>query len=199
MSLVRNKKLAAKVCLNNLKAASGRSDLLRHSVSKKHLEAQNDPLFNSKQFRLFLLIPNWSQKKLKSKFLCFCPNTALHFYPWTINKIDEKLFFWFISDAKSFIRKNETDQNNKQRCWKRTTKYRLWIFTKNKFSISIDESAHVNNLKNVCIVAGLSIDCDVKDLFFGLINVTQCDAQSLHKVSNKLYGHHDRICCWCYK
>ena len=52
---------------------------------------------------------------------------------------------------------------------------------KNKFSICIDESTDVNNLKNLYIVARVSIDCDVKDLFFGLINVTQCDTQSLYK------------------
>lgn len=40
---LNNLEAKCKVCNCNLKISSGRSDLLRHSSTKKHVEAQKDP------------------------------------------------------------------------------------------------------------------------------------------------------------
>ncbi|XP_061392997.1 uncharacterized protein LOC133328445 [Musca vetustissima] len=56
------------------------------------------------------------------------------------------------------------------------------LLKNNTFSLCVDESTDLSNMKSLCLVVRVFVDYQIHDLFFGLLNVDQCDAKSLYNL-----------------
>lgn len=174
-----------KICNAMLKVSAGRADLLKHENTKKHKEKSNclnssqttiDKQFQDKTGELKLKCVQTLEIQL-SAFI------VEHNLPFSCMDHLSKFLKTSIPDSK--ITPQISCGRTKTTCLVKNVlgrtqfDYVCNILRQQKFSLCIDESTDIANIKSLCLVVRVTFNSSVKDYFFGLIEVDKCDANSI--------------------
>ncbi|KAI8117673.1 SCAN domain-containing protein 3 [Lucilia cuprina] len=151
----------ASLCNVSLKASSGKTDLLVHAQTNKHISASNAISAQKK-------IDEWS---------ITCSMVADHLVNVCQSSFSD-------SDIATNMSLGRTKANAivKNVIGKKQFSTVCELLRNNKFSLCVDESTDLSNTKSLCLVVRVCFDFNIQDLFFGLLKVQECDAKSLYKL-----------------
>lgn len=177
-----SQKVFCKICQTTLKVSSGRSDLLNHANTQKHQTLSNAikgvPSIKDKLGESTTSMNATMNLELQLSAFIAEHNIAFRSADHLSNLIKS------ISDSK-IAKSVNCGRTKATSIVKNVFGAEQFgnvcnILREKKFSICIDESTDLSKSKKLSVVARVCLDFKVKDFFFGLIDVDECDATSLY-------------------
>lgn len=179
----RDADIYCKACNSSLKASSGKADLISHSKTAKHLEASNAIMYTQPKIDQIYLEDKYLSKKAEIKLALFIVEHNLAFAVADhMTKVCQNIFP--DSNVVSTMSLGRTKANVivKNLIGSRQFTVVCELLKNNPFSLCVDESTDVANIKSMCMVVRVFIDFEIKDLCFGLLTVSKCDTESLYSL-----------------
>ncbi|XP_046802985.1 uncharacterized protein LOC124418983 [Lucilia cuprina] len=177
----RDSKVFCKICNVELKVSSGKSDLMAHLHSKKHQDAANATQ-QTKINEVFNI--DYSPKKVAEiKLALFIVE---HNLPFAVSdhltKVCHNSFKDSNTAASITLGRTKANAIIKNIVGAKQFQDVTNLLKTNSFSLCVDESTDLTNVKSLCLVVRLCINFEIRDFFYGLLTVEHADANSLYQL-----------------
>ncbi|XP_075161555.1 E3 SUMO-protein ligase KIAA1586-like [Haematobia irritans] len=168
------------LCGKKLKVSSGKNDLQKHKMSKKHSDAEAATISNQPSIRSVFSGEDNETKKIEIMLSFFLVEHNISFK--TMDHLS-KVLKASVTDSHSVnnisigrtkataIVKNVIGEQQQQSLSK--------LLNSNYFSLCIDGATDITKKKVLYLVVRVCINFEILDLFFGLLDVENGDAESL--------------------
>lgn len=176
-----NQQVYCKFCNVHLKATSGKTDLIAHANTKKHLDAANSVLVNQNTIDSIFMTEKYASKRAEINLALFIVE---HNIPFAAADNMTKVCQKSLNDSNAAVNmslgRTKATAIIKNLIGSSQFAVVVDLLRNNVFSLCEDESTDLSNQKSLCLVVRICINFEINDLFFGLLNVEKCDALSLY-------------------